>query len=244
MTAHMILQDMTLCMECQGCRVSCQMQNGLKPERAYIKFRFQESGSFPNVKNDISRFSCFHCSNAACISVCPTGAVYKGESGLTHFSPDKCSGCAYCEQQCPFGIPTVEENRAWRCIGCESLTANGKAPACVSTCMAGALAYGPREEMLKKAEQRVAILKKRFANAQVYSPDSIDGTGLVWVLRDKPEVYGLPAAPTVQPAIGWWKDVVQPTGRLALLGTAVVAGLGFVIARRNHLKETNEHKEG
>lgn len=244
MTTHAILQDMSLCMECQGCRVACQMQNGLTPEQVYIKFRFHESGSFPKVKTEVSRFTCFHCEEAGCVKACPFGAVYKGATGLTHFDLSKCADCGRCGEFCPFDIPTFAEYRPFRCGGCEPLTENGKAPACVSTCMANALTYGPREEMLKKANQRVATLKKRWPNAQVYNPSGVKGTGLIWVLRDKPDVYSLPANPTVDPSLGWLKDMAQPGGGLALAGSALMAGLGFIISRRNLLKETNEGKEG
>jgi len=238
-----ILQDMSLCMECQGCRVSCQMQNGLQADQVFIKFRFAEQGTYPKVTHQISRFTCLHCADAACVQACPTGAVYKGKTNLTHFDADRCSGCGYCAQVCPFGIPEMRENRALRCVGCESLTENGKPPACVSTCIAGALSYGTREEMLKKAEKRVAALKKQYPNAQVYSPEGVGGTNLIWVLRDHPDVYGLPATPKVEPSLGLWKEAIQPAGTFALAGTLLLGGLGFIVARRNHLKEMHERGE-
>lgn len=240
MTTYAILQDMSLCMECQACRVSCQMQNGLKPEDVFVKFQFAEQGSFPKVSHHISRFTCLHCTEAACVMACPTGAVYKGETGLTHFDGDRCSGCAYCEHQCPFGIPEIKEGRAWRCVGCESLTSQGKAPACVSTCMANALTFGPREELLAKAAKRVEALKRQWPDAQVYTPESIGGTGLIWVLREKPEVYGLPTEPKVAPGLGILKETVQPFGALTMAAAAVLGGLSFIIARRNHMQEMQE----
>lgn len=105
--------------------------------------------------------------------------------------------------------------------------------------MAGALSYGPREEMLRKAEKRVAALKKQYPDTQVYSPEGVGGTNLIWILRDKPEVYGLPANPKVAESLGLWKETVQPAGKLTLAGTLVLAGFGFIVARRNHLKETH-----
>jgi len=240
MTAQAILQDMSLCMECQGCRVACQMQNGLAPDQVYIRFRFHEQGSYPKVTHHIGRFTCLHCTEAACIKVCPTGAVYKGETALTHFDGAKCSGCGYCAEACPFQIPQVKADKALRCTGCEQLTENGKSPACVATCMAGALSFGSADEMLQKAEKRVAALKKQHPNAQVYSPAGVGGTHLIWVLRDSPTVYGLPTAPELPVSLGVWKDAVQPAGKLAMAGTLLLAGLGFVIARRNHLRETHE----
>jgi len=243
MATQAILQDMSLCMECQGCRVACQMQNGLPPEQSYVKFRFAEQGAYPKVAYHVSRFTCQHCADAACVKGCPTGAAYKGETGLTHFEATKCSGCAYCAENCPFGIPQVSGNTAVRCVGCEALTENGKPPVCVATCIAGALTYGPREEMRAKAEKRVAALKKQYPNAQVYAPESVGGTGVIWVLRDKPEAYGLPVNPEVPASLGVWKEAVQPVGKAAMAGSLVLGAFAFIVARRNHLKEMNGGEE-
>lgn len=244
MVAQAILQDLSLCMECQGCRVACQMQNGLPPEDVYVTFRFIEQGTFPKVTHHVSRLSCLHCQEAACVQVCPTGATFKGETGLTHYTAEKCSGCAYCVEACPFGIPEIKHGRALRCTGCEALTEKGKPPACVLTCLAGALSNGPREEMLKKAEQRVQALKERYPNAQVYTPEGVGGTNLIWVLRDQPEVYGLPANPQVAASLGIWKEAVQPAGKLAMAATAILGGFSFIIARRNHLREMHDDPSG
>lgn len=156
--ANAILQDMSLCMECQACRVACQAQNGLPPEESFIRFRFREQGRYPNVTHHIARFSCHHCNEAACEEMCLTGATFKGETGLTHFDRDRCIGCGYCEAYCPFWIPELKGGKASRCGGCQDLVEAGKAPTCVSTCISGALSYGPRAEMLKKAQDRVAAL--------------------------------------------------------------------------------------
>lgn len=243
MTTYAILQDMSLCMECQACRIACQMQNNLEPDHAFVKFRFTEAGTYPSVTHHVARLCCFHCEEAACVQICPTGACYKGATGLTHFDADRCTGCAYCAECCPFEVPAVQGNRAFRCVGCEALTAGGKSPACVSTCMAGALSYGPREEMLARARERVSALKQLYPNAQVYSPEGVGHTNLIWALRDSPEAYGLPANPEVAASLGLWKDAVQPFGKLAMAATLVVGGFGFIIARRNHLREMREGDE-
>ena len=239
MAAQAILQDLSLCMGCQGCRVACQMQNRLTPEDVYVKFRFLERGSYPQVTETLSRFACQHCREAACVKACPTGAVYKGKSGLTHYRSDKCSGCGYCAEECPFGIPEIKNDQGVRCTGCETLTENGKPSACVQTCIAGALSFGAREKMLNKAEQRVAAIRGQFPDARVYSPEGVGTTNLIWVLREKPEVYGLPARPQVAASLGIWKDL-QSLPRVPMTAGMIVGGISFVIARRNHLREMHD----
>lgn len=234
--AYAILQDMSLCMECQACRVACQAQNGLQPRESYVRFRFVDVGTYPNVTHHVARLTCLHCVDAACANACPTGATFKGESGLTHFNPGRCVGCGACVESCPFDISQMKGRDASRCTGCAELTENGQAPACVATCVANALSYGPRDEMLKKAEARVKVLKARFPNAQIYSPAGVGGTNLIWVLRDRPEVYGLPANPTTDLSLGLWKETVAAGGSIQLGAAALLGGLGWLISRREQLK--------
>lgn len=230
--AAAILQDMSLCMECQSCRVACQMHAGLPPAQAYSTVRAVDRGSYPNVQHHALRTTCYHCGDAACVKVCPTAATYKGESGLTHFTPAKCIGCGDCAEACPFHVPRLEQQKAVRCTGCQPLTAAGKPPVCVATCITGALDYGTREAMLTKAEKRVGALKGAWPNAQVYSPEGVGGTALIWVLRDRPEVYGLPADPQVAEGLGAWKAALEPAAGLQMAGGLLMAGLGWVIKGR------------
>ena len=51
------------------------------------------------------RRSCFHCTNAGCVTVCPTGCLKYEENGVVSVSPEKCIGCRYCEMACPFDVP-------------------------------------------------------------------------------------------------------------------------------------------
>lgn len=241
MTAHAILQDMSMCMECQACRVACQMQNQHAPEKAFVRFNFKESGNYPHVSHNIARITCFHCQDAVCVSSCPTGATWKGESGLTHHDPTYCGGCTACVVDCPFEVPVMQDGKAIRCNGCEELTAKGKPPACVSTCISGALSFGPREAMLKRAEQRVStLLAKGYPNARVYSPRGVGTTGLIWVLRDRPEAYGLPANPKAYASVPDLKVLGGASRQAAsTAATLVVGALGWVIARREQLKDEN-----
>ena len=39
---------------------------------------------------------CKHCTDAACLEVCPTGALFRTEFGTVVVQEDVCNGCGYC----------------------------------------------------------------------------------------------------------------------------------------------------
>ena len=57
---------------------------------------------------------CKHCAEAACLDVCPTGAIIRNEFGNVYVQPDICNGCGYCVAACPFGViePGARRRRA------------------------------------------------------------------------------------------------------------------------------------
>ena len=47
---------------------------------------------------------CKHCTDAGCLDVCPTGALFRTEFGTVVVQQDICNGCGYCVAACPFGV--------------------------------------------------------------------------------------------------------------------------------------------
>jgi formate dehydrogenase iron-sulfur subunit len=185
----------------------------------------------------INNQRCYHCAEAACVSVCPTGALFK-EDGLTRLARDKCSGCAYCVDVCPYGVPKIaEDGLASKCDGCAEVVKAGGQPWCVKTCPSGALQYGEREAILAEAHRRVEALKVRYPKAQLYGETEAGGLGLILVLPDEPAVWDLPPQPQIPAVISAWQTVVQPAS-LGFTGLSlVVTGLAAIIARRHHRQE-------
>ena len=75
--------DMNRCLECRACAVSCKDKNDLPVGVNYIRIREDEEGKFPNVFVWFTMQMCRHCSDPACVRVCPSGAMQKdGETGV------------------------------------------------------------------------------------------------------------------------------------------------------------------
>ncbi len=239
MAPNAILLDLDRCVGCEACVVACKTGRELVDGQSHSQVREVVYGRLPDLRGAFVHQRCFHCADAACVAVCPTGALAK-QDGLTAVAPELCSGCGYCVEACPFDVPHLVNGRVSKCTGCLDLAADGQAPWCVQTCPSHALEIGPRDEMLAEARRRAAALKARHPDAQVYGEGQLGGLGLLLVITEKPAVLGLLENPAVPPAIKLWQDVVQPASA-GLTGIALAAGgLAFIIARRAHLKELRE----
>jgi formate dehydrogenase iron-sulfur subunit len=175
---------------------------------------------------------CKHCTHAACLDVCPTGALMRTEFGTVVVQSDVCNGCGYCIPACPFGVidRRKEDGRAWKCTLCYDRLSGGLEPACAKACPTDSIQFGPVDELRERARQRVGDLQDAgVAGAQLYLDDpgdGIGGGGAFFLLLDRPEVYGLPPDPvvTTRDLPRMWRHVATAGAGLAV--AALVACLG------------------
>src|SRR2546428_3546232 len=116
--------DTTVCIGCKACEVACKEWNGV-PGRPldftgdsydntgglgadtwrHVAFIEQRTdGDRGSVRWLMSSDVCKHCTSAACLEVCPTGALFRTEFGTVVVQEDVCNGCGYCVPACPFGV--------------------------------------------------------------------------------------------------------------------------------------------
>ncbi|MBR9727655.1 DMSO/selenate family reductase complex B subunit [Shewanella intestini] len=154
--------DTTVCSGCKTCMVSCKDRSnvnaGLKWRRVYEmvggSWNKQADGSFQqDVFSYYTSIGCNHCSDPACVKVCPVGAHTKRESdGFVLIDADKCIGCQACASQCPYDAPQFDANthKMTKCDGCNDRVAKGLMPQCVESCPSRALDFGEIGELRKK----------------------------------------------------------------------------------------------
>jgi formate dehydrogenase iron-sulfur subunit len=169
---------------------------------------------------------CKHCTHAACLDVCPTGALFRTEFGTVVVQEDVCNGCGYCIPACPFGVIDQRKNdgRAWKCTLCYDRLRADQTPACANACPTQSIQFGPLDELRERAQGRVRQLTEAgVPGARLYGHDDTDGvggTGAFFLLLDDPEVYGLPPDPVVTT-----RDLPAMWRRAALAGLTMVAGV-------------------
>lgn len=235
-----MLIDLSRCLGCQACVIACKAGRELPPGERWIEIREVVVGRFPELRGAFVPHRCFHCAEAACVQVCPTRALYK-KDGFTVVDFERCTGCGYCAEVCPFGVPRIVDGRVSKCASCLDLVQIGWEPWCVQTCPAGALQCGPREEILTEARTRVAALRDRYPNAQIYGETQMGGLGVILILTEPPEVLGLPPQPQMPP-LALWKGGAQPLSLGVLVLSVITSGIAFFIARRRHLEENGARK--
>jgi formate dehydrogenase iron-sulfur subunit len=171
---------------------------------------------------------CKHCTDAACLDVCPTGSLFRTEYGTVVVQEDICNGCGYCVPACPFGVldQREQDGRVWKCTLCYDRLKDEKEPACAQACPTNSIQFAELDDLRQRAEQRLGQLRGAGQDkARLYladPDDGIHGAGAFFLLLDEPEVYGLPPDPVdTRHDLG---DIWAAAGAAALaLGAGLVA---------------------
>ncbi|HVW32218.1 MAG TPA: 4Fe-4S dicluster domain-containing protein [Acidimicrobiia bacterium] len=214
--------DTTICIGCKACEVACKEWNHVPEERRgftgqsydnsgrldanrwrHVAFIEQGGNGAGDLRWLMSSDVCKHCTRAACLEVCPTGALFRTEFGTVVVQEDVCNGCGYCVPACPFGVIGQREGdgRVWKCTLCYDRLKVDQEPACAQACPTESIQFGPLVDLRDRAAERLEVLQKEgVAGARLYGADDSDGVegmGAFFLLLDEPEVYGLPSDPVV-----------------------------------------------
>jgi formate dehydrogenase iron-sulfur subunit len=261
--------DTSVCIGCKACEVACKEWNlipqhdvewtgdsydntgALGPEAwRHVAFIEQRAPARGEDVGDALRWLmssdvCKHCTHAACLDVCPTGALFRTEFDTVVVQEDVCNGCGYCVPACPYGVidrrevPAVDrpepftggaDGRVWKCTLCYDRLKGGHEPACAKACPTDSIQFGPLDELRERADARLAKLQDDGWNgAQLYGRDpgdGVGGAGAFFLLLDEPEVYGLPPDPvvTTRDLPGMWKTAAVAAGALVAGVAAAVLG--------------------
>ena len=242
--------DTTLCIGCKACEVACKEWNGVPDDGLhFLESSYDHTGALSantwrhvafverpradGVQWLMSSDVCKHCTRAACLEVCPTGALFRTEFGTVVVQEDVCNGCGYCVPACPFGVIDQRhgDGRAWKCTLCYDRLKADLTPACAQACPTRSIQFGPLDELRAHAGARVSMLREAGVDeARLYGHDASDGVGgagAFFLLLDAPEVYGLPPDPVVTT-----RDLPSMWRAAAAAAVTMAAGVVACFARR------------
>lgn len=110
---------------------------------------------------------CMHCDSPTCAEVCPADAIKRTSDGVVQSAKKpRCIACNNCVLSCPFGVPKMETSfeLMMKCDMCYDRTSVGKRPMCATVCPSQALAYGPRDEIIRQRVSSKAVNEFKFGN--------------------------------------------------------------------------------
>lgn len=136
---RIVTMDPSKCIACNNCEYACSFKQNNDFNRGDSKIRVN---FYPGEKACIP-LTCFHCSDAWCMEVCPTGAISRDEgTGAVVIDSVRCAGCKMCMFACPFGSIHYDARKrvSSKCDLC------GGDPNCVKHCISGALQFEEEDE--------------------------------------------------------------------------------------------------
>jgi Fe-S-cluster-containing dehydrogenase component len=158
--------DKRRCIGCQSCTVACRTWNNLPMDIIYNPVVSEGvQGKWPNVHQTFTPLLCNHCQNPPCVICCPCKATFQDDDGIVWVDPNKCMGCKFCVQNCPYGARDVsaapEEGFARKCTFCKDRVRTAELPPdqrpegwkpedalpyCVNTCHQKARIFGDLDD--------------------------------------------------------------------------------------------------
>ncbi|MEO2031034.1 MAG: 4Fe-4S dicluster domain-containing protein [Planctomycetaceae bacterium] len=103
---------------------------------------------------------CNQCEDAPCNQVCPVHAAFTSPEGVELVDPERCIGCAYCVQACPYGVRFInpDTGNADKCTWCYHRITRNEQPACVEACPVDARVFGRLDDPESEISKRIATI--------------------------------------------------------------------------------------
>ncbi len=257
-----VIVDSRRCIGCKGCQIACKAWNKLPAEQTKVSggeytnptyfspitwkiVHFKEIGDYDNnqpgtggLKWRMLADNCKHCLEPGCVSVCPSGALWKRSDGPVLYDVDRCIGCGYCEMACPWGIPNFDEeiHSIRKCTMCFDRIDQGLEPACVATCPTDALQFMTLEEAQKVAREAEA------EGLYTYGLSEVGGTSWIYVSDVPFSEFGLQDYESITQK-GFETGMLTRFAGIGLfVGGALIAAMRLYAERRETLAK--EDAEG
>ena len=202
--------DQRTCIGCHACTVACKTEHEVPLGQFRTWVKYVDSGTFPDTTRSFGVMRCNHCTDAPCVKICPTQALFKREDGIVDFDNELCIGCKSCMQACPYDAIYIdaETHTAAKCNMCAHRVDEGLEPACVVVCPTHSIWVGDLDDPSSGIAKLVATQE-----TAVRSPEQNTGPNVFYLGADRAVLD--PLAAPVDDTYIWAKPDAQ---RLAIAG--------------------------
>jgi Fe-S-cluster-containing hydrogenase component 2 len=143
-----VTADMEKCTGCAVCEYVCSMVKEKTYNPTKSRIRAIRMGPLVNLS-----ITCRHCEDPACVAACPKEALSQEEkTGVIMVDEDKCNGCSWCIEACPFGAMLLHPKKKVVCT-CDNCKDLGE-PQCVKWCPEEALEFVTADVLAQKSRQK------------------------------------------------------------------------------------------
>ncbi|MBM3474842.1 MAG: ferredoxin [Armatimonadetes bacterium] len=143
---NVLYLNLTRCIYCRACEVACEREHdGIS----------RVAVTLVDPRQPVP-VSCRHCEKHPCLEACPETAIEAAPGGAIIIHTRKCISCGLCVIACPFGAIELDAGGkiAEKCDLCEHRQRDGRLPACLLTCPARCIEYGPLDDILAVARTK------------------------------------------------------------------------------------------
>ena len=199
--------DLSKCTACRGCQVACKQWKKLPAEKTVNRGSHQNPADLSFVTLKVVRFAeredkgklrwlflpdqCRHCVEAPCkmASSVEGSILHDQKTGAVVYTDLTAQeDFEVIRGACPYDIPRQDPatRRISKCDMCNDRVTAGMLPACVKACPTGAMNFGNRDDMVKLAQQRLALAQKKWPKAQLVDPDDVR---VIFLAVENPAFY-------------------------------------------------------
>jgi formate dehydrogenase iron-sulfur subunit len=234
-----MLVDITLCIGCNSCQEACKTTNKLAAgeEKTLSSTAYTALEEHDGV---FVRRMCQHCVDPTCASVCPVGAFEKTPEGPVLYDENKCIGCRYCMQACPFQVPRYEWSstypRVQKCVLCHGRIIQGQQPACAEACPTGATKFGDRDDLIREALERMKAEPSKYVN-RIYGQQDVGGTSILYITSVPFEKLGFKTElrQAALPPLTW--NALEKVPSIVTVGGSLLYGIWWITNRRSEVQK-------
>ncbi|MHB1614767.1 MAG: 4Fe-4S dicluster domain-containing protein [Actinomycetes bacterium] len=174
--------DQRTCIGCHACTVACKTEHEVPLGQFRTWVKYVDKGQYPSTTREFAVMRCNHCTDAPCITICPTQALFKRPDGIVDFDSDRCIGCKSCLQGCPYDAIYIDENThtAAKCNFCAHRIDQGLEPACVVVCPTESIRVGDLDDPTSQVSALIAT-----HDTAVRSPEQNTGPNVFYLGADR-----------------------------------------------------------